>query len=72
MPAWLAGALAHPAPRLLLTVAGFAAIVFGLLANSLVGRTDPQPFGVPTAALAAFLGGAGVLRLLRSVPREHG
>jgi fucose 4-O-acetylase-like acetyltransferase len=72
MPAWLAGALARPAPRFLLTVGGFGATVLGLLGNSLAPKVGDQSFGMPIGALVVFLGGAAVLRLLRSVPEEHG
>jgi fucose 4-O-acetylase-like acetyltransferase len=50
-------------PRLLLTVGGFAAVVAGLLVNSLTSRTHPEPLGVPTGALAAYLAGALALRV---------
>jgi hypothetical protein len=68
LPAPVAAGLTRPAPRLLLTVGGYAATVFGLLDNNLAARTGHYPFGLPTAALLAFLAGAGTLRLLGSVP----
>ena len=46
-------------------VAGYAAVVAALLINS-AHRTGPEPLGTPVPALAAYLAGAGVLRLLRS------
>jgi hypothetical protein len=67
-PGWLPDQLARPVPRLLLTVAGLAGVVVGLLANSLTSRVEPEPLGVPTVALVAYLTGALALRLLRSVP----
>ncbi|MEH0845047.1 acyltransferase [Micromonospora sp. CPCC 205711] len=49
-----------------LTVAGYAAVVLGLLVNSATPGRAPEPFGTPVPALLAYLAGAGVLRLLRS------
>ncbi|QOC91288.1 acyltransferase family protein [Micromonospora craniellae] len=49
-----------------LTVAGFAAVGYALVANSATAKTAPEPLGLPVAALVAYLAGAGVLRLLRS------
>jgi fucose 4-O-acetylase-like acetyltransferase len=73
-PGWVPGPLLHalntPVPRLVLTAGGFAAVVAGLLVNSATARTQPAPLGIPSAALAAYLAGAAVLRLLRSVPVE--
>ncbi|WP_432050882.1 acyltransferase family protein [Verrucosispora sp. NA02020] len=59
----------HPrrvAVRGVLTVAGFAAVGYALVANSATAKTAPEPLGLPVAALVAYLAGAGVLRLLRS------
>ncbi|GLW09665.1 hypothetical protein Misp01_47940 [Microtetraspora sp. NBRC 13810] len=53
------------------TVAGLAAVALGLLLNSLFPNTEPALFGLPAVALAAFLGGAATLRLLRSPPRAE-
>ncbi|MFI7430617.1 acyltransferase family protein [Micromonospora sp. NPDC049836] len=52
--------------RTALAVAGYAGVVAGLLLNSLTRKTAPEPLGLPVPALAAYLAGAGVLRLLRS------
>ncbi|MDG4796794.1 acyltransferase [Micromonospora sp. WMMD1082] len=52
--------------RTLLTVAGFAAVVYALAANGAAAKTAPEPLGVPVVALVAYLAGAGTLRLLRS------
>ncbi|QLQ36787.1 acyltransferase family protein [Micromonospora robiginosa] len=49
-----------------LAVAGYAALVAGLLLNSLAPKTAPEPLGLPAPALVAYLAGAGLLRLLRS------
>ncbi|MFG1676066.1 acyltransferase [Micromonospora sp. NPDC049282] len=49
-----------------LAVAGYAALVTGLLLNSLAPKTAPEPLGLPAPALVAYLAGAGLLRLLRS------
>jgi peptidoglycan/LPS O-acetylase OafA/YrhL len=68
MPGPLAAVLARPAPRLLLAVAGFGAIAFGLLDNSLLPRSEPAPLGIPTIALIGYLIGATLLRVLRGVP----
>jgi hypothetical protein len=60
--------LGHRVARLALTVAGFGAVVFGLLVNNLAARTEPDLFGVPTGALVGYLAGALVLRVLYAVP----
>ncbi|WP_433528954.1 acyltransferase family protein [Micromonospora sp. CA-263727] len=52
--------------RGVLTVAGFAAVVFAMAANSATAKTAPEPLGLPVAALLAYLAGAGTLRVLRS------
>ncbi|PZG09037.1 acyltransferase [Micromonospora craterilacus] len=52
--------------RSVLTVAGFAAVVYAMAANSATAKTAPEPLGLPAAALVAYLAGAGTLRLLRS------
>ncbi|MEU5941959.1 acyltransferase [Micromonospora sp. NPDC047548] len=52
--------------RAALTVAGYAAVVGGLLVNSATPQRAPEPLGTPVPALVAYLAGAGVLRLLRS------
>ncbi|MGS2615408.1 acyltransferase family protein [Micromonospora sp. LZ34] len=54
------------AARTALTGAGFAAVVYGLVANSTAPKEAPVPLGMPAAALVAYLAGAGILRLLRS------
>jgi fucose 4-O-acetylase-like acetyltransferase len=51
-----------------LTVVAFAAVIAGLLFNSLAPRTGDYLFGMPLAAILTYLAGAGVLRLLRSLP----
>jgi peptidoglycan/LPS O-acetylase OafA/YrhL len=62
----------HPATgrrwgRGLLTVAGYAAVVSGLLGNSLAESTSTRhPAGVPATALAGYLAGAALLWLLRT------
>ncbi len=53
--------------RALLAVTGFAATVAGLLINNIASPTHTEPLGVPVAALATFLPGALLLRLLRSI-----
>ncbi|MBM0258385.1 acyltransferase [Micromonospora sp. 4G55] len=52
--------------RAALTVAGYAAVIGGLLVNSTTPKDAPEPLGTPVPALVAYLAGAGVLRLLRS------
>ncbi|MFG1777570.1 acyltransferase [Micromonospora sp. NPDC049051] len=52
--------------RTALTAAGFAAVVYALVLNAQTPKTAPEPLGVPTPALVAYLAGAGTLRLLRS------
>ncbi|MGB2566876.1 acyltransferase family protein [Micromonospora citrea] len=49
-----------------LAAVGFAAVVYALVRNAQTPRAAPEPLGVPVAALVAYLGGAGLLRLLRS------
>ncbi|MFI5836818.1 acyltransferase [Micromonospora sp. NPDC051300] len=49
-----------------LAVTGYAALVAGLLLNSLAPKSAPEPLGLPAPALVAYLAGAGLLRLLRS------
>ncbi|WP_433533218.1 acyltransferase family protein [Micromonospora sp. CA-263727] len=65
-------AAAWPAPalRTALTIAGYAGLVAGLLINSMVRMSAPEPLGLPPGALAAYLVGAALLRLLRSPPRR--
>lgn len=50
-----------------LAVVGFAATVAGLVINNVTSSTHPEPLGVPVSALATFLSGAVLLRLLRSL-----
>ncbi|MFI2714577.1 acyltransferase [Micromonospora sp. NPDC018662] len=52
--------------RTTLAVVGYAALVAGLLLNSLAPKAAPEPLGLPAPALAAYLAGAGLLRVLRS------
>ncbi|MEQ4305500.1 acyltransferase [Plantactinospora sp. B6F1] len=68
LPAALCRTLARPLPRLLLVVLGFAATVVGLFSNNAAPKSGEYPLGLPTGALVAYLLGAGLLRLLRSVP----
>ncbi|MFS8478840.1 MAG: acyltransferase [Micromonosporaceae bacterium] len=72
LPDRLARVLGRPEVRLVLTVAGFVAVVVGLVTNSTAPQTSPQRLGVPVGALAAFLIGAAVLRLMRSIPDSRG
>lgn len=60
------GARRRATARTALTAAAFAAVVYGLVANSTAPKEAAEPLGVPVAALVAYLAGAGVLRLLRS------
>jgi hypothetical protein len=71
IPVPVADAVTRPAPRLLLTVGGYTAAVLGLLGISLAPEEGKFLFGLPTAALVAFLAGAGLLRLLRSLPDQR-
>ncbi|MEO3752061.1 acyltransferase [Streptomyces sp. B6B3] len=48
------------------TTVGFAACVLGLLGVATEGSADPDPFGLPTAALAGFLAGAALLHAART------
>jgi fucose 4-O-acetylase-like acetyltransferase len=62
-PPWLH----RPLLRLILTVTAFAAVVIALLVNNIVPPDHPELTGVPVGALAAYLAGALVLRLLSAV-----
>jgi len=68
MPGPLASALARPTPRLVLAFAGFGAVAFGLLDNSLLPREESAPLGIPTIALIGYFMGAIALRGLHAVP----
>ncbi|WP_405106494.1 acyltransferase [Micromonospora sp. NBC_01405] len=52
--------------RTALVVAGYAAVLGGLLVNTVTPKSAPAPLGLPAPALIAYLAGAGLLRLLRS------
>ena len=52
--------------RAALAVAGYAAVVYAMAANSITAKTAHEPLGLPVTALVAYLIGAGTLRLLRS------
>jgi hypothetical protein len=71
-PGWLPPpverALVRPVPYLILTAAGLLAVAVGLWVNNVVSRFGHDPLGIPTGALAVYLAGALVLRLLRSIP----
>ncbi|WP_319459587.1 acyltransferase [Micromonospora sp. RTP1Z1] len=58
--------------RTVLIIASYVAVVLGLLINSMVHMSTPEPLGIPPIALAAYLAGAGTLRLLRSASRGGG
>lgn len=47
-------------------VAGYVAVLGGLLVNTVTPKSTPAPLGLPAPALVAYLAGAGLLRLLRS------
>lgn len=59
-----------PVPRLLLTLGGMAAVIIGLLINNLVSRFTHERLGIPPVALAVYLAGAAVLRIVRAVPAK--
>jgi len=54
-----------------LTVAGFAAVVLGLVGIAVAGEAVHRPFGLPTGAVAAYLVGAAVLRLVSSASHDR-
>ncbi|MBF8193112.1 acyltransferase [Nonomuraea sp. K274] len=56
------GSPAEPAGGPVLTVAGLAGVVAGLLGISLAGAGHHGPAALPTAALAAYFAGAAALR----------
>lgn len=66
-PVWLRRFPADTLPAALLTLAAFGAVVFGLLTNNLSPNNAPYLVGMPAAGLIAYLIGAGVLRVLRSL-----
>ncbi|MEE6261468.1 acyltransferase family protein [Plantactinospora sonchi] len=70
LPAGVARALARPPLRLSLILLGFGATVVGLFSNSVASRSGDYPLGLPTGALAVYLVGAALLRLVRSVPDD--
>ncbi|MET9023756.1 acyltransferase [Actinopolymorpha sp. NPDC004070] len=59
----------RPAPRLVLAVGAYLAVMLGLLANSLAPSTGSYLLGMPAGGFLCYLLGAGILRLLRSIPR---
>jgi hypothetical protein len=67
-PAWMRQAVTAGPARVVLTVAAFAAVITGLVSNNLAPRTGVYLAGMPSAGLLAYLAGATVLRLLRSMP----
>lgn len=70
LPVPLCRVLARPATRLALLVVGFGATVVGLFGNSIAPKSGDYLLGLPTGALIAYLCGAALLRLLRSVPAD--
>ena len=74
-PRWLPlpveRALVRPVPYLLLTVAGILAAAAGLWLNNVASRFGHDLLGIPTGALALYLAGALVLRLLRAIPEPR-
>lgn len=74
-PGWLPvpvrRALVRPVAYLVLVVAGLAAVAAGLWMNNVAPRYGHDLFGVPTRALALYLAGALVLRLLRAIPEPR-
>ena len=67
-PAWLRRSPADTVTGALLTLAAFAAVVAGLLANNLAPSNAAYVVGMPAAGLIAYLVGAAALRMLRSLP----
>jgi hypothetical protein len=64
-PAWVRRTLSVSLVGAALTVLGYGCVVAGLLANNLAPNNGAYLFGMPTLGLAAYLVGAGLLRLLR-------
>lgn len=71
LPARWAASLAQPAPRVVLTVVGFALAVLGIVGDTTAGDTAPEPLGVPVLALAAYLLGAAMLTALQAGERAQ-
>ncbi len=65
---WLSGALASTVLRSLLTAAAYTAVIAGLVTNSLAPSRGGYLIGMPVSALAVYLAGAGLLRVLRALP----
>jgi hypothetical protein len=74
-PDWMAvplcQLLAWRVPRLMLTAGGYAAVIVGLAINSATSRFRHEPVGIPVVALALYLAGALVLRLLFANPAKR-
>ena len=71
LPEAPARVVARPATRLILVIAGFVSVIYALLSNSSFPDAAPAVYGLPEDALITYLGGAAILRLLRSVPRRE-
>ncbi|WDZ84105.1 acyltransferase family protein [Micromonospora cathayae] len=54
-----------------LAVVGYGAVVAALVVNAVTPKDAPEPWGLPVAALVAYLVGAGLLRLLRAHPTQQ-
>lgn len=70
LPATMAVGLRRPRLRAVLTVAGYGAVILGLLDNSLAPNDGSYLFGLPTRSLVVYLFGAALLRLLRSASAQ--
>ena len=66
-PGWLSRIVTRPILRAVVTVAAYAAVIAGLVSNTVAPRTGAYLIGLPAAGLASYLAGAAVLRLLRSL-----
>jgi fucose 4-O-acetylase-like acetyltransferase len=67
VPATVSALLARRGMLKTLTWIGFLAVVVSLLVQALTATATYDPLGVPTITLVAFLAGAALLRLARSV-----
>jgi peptidoglycan/LPS O-acetylase OafA/YrhL len=67
-PEWLSRIVTRPMLRAVATVAAYAAVIAGLVSNTVASRTGAHLVGLPTAGLASYLAGAAILHRLRSLP----
>ena len=70
-PTWPTRTLTRPILRGVVTVVAYAAVIAGLVSNTVAPRTGTYLVGMPAAGLAAYLAGAAILHRLRSLSRTR-